>query len=354
MENGSTRKPVSTTTNPMCRAPLAPAMSSATSSAPTRDGFLIWVTSLLLHTDQGNVTTFIDSNGAIAGPDNVSDYWVAPARLAQLQDTNTAGLRILRGLYPLDGVTHRVVRIQRHSNAGWAQNTFDLDTGLCIVSSSSTQGSSILMRNPGNTTGPGAGNTQLTFMKFVTQRRTTLPGPGERFPDWVRRLRGVNYSGERTAAIPSTPVPSIAIQARYEILSNTDTYLTARLSVTEPAAVPIDRIIPAGVFGSLWMNPTDSGAAQPQPDARPRPGHRGADRGPRPAERACLSCCADALGTQYARLRSAQRAAHICPTAPADRHCRYGDHSSPGRNGLAGRPKSHGRAPAISPLRPTF
>src|SRR5581483_2011263 len=49
---------------------------------------LSWTSSLLLHTDQGNATTFIDADGVVSSDQNIGDFWIAPAKLATFADRN--------------------------------------------------------------------------------------------------------------------------------------------------------------------------------------------------------------------------------------------------------------------------
>jgi hypothetical protein len=227
-------------------------VSDIIAAGPT--GFLIWDTSLLIHTDQGNVASFIDSYGVVAGPTNVTDYWIAPANLAAMAETNTPSYRVLRGPYLLDGRNYRVVHIQVESNSGWTQETYDLDTGLLLVESTAAQGQAVLTRQPGNTVGTGAGSMELTFSRLSAMRRTNLPGPGESYPASLRNAHSLFYAGSRTSIIPGPPLPSFQVQTRYDIESNPGPYLTARLS-TAGSPDTQERLVPAGVIGSFWMNP---------------------------------------------------------------------------------------------------
>jgi hypothetical protein len=224
----------------------------------TSSGILSWITSLLLHTDQNNITTFIDANGGLSATQNIGDLWVPPAQLATFTDRNDAGLRVLHMPYPLGGRTYRALRIQSQSGDGWSQNTYDLDTGLLIVGSSTTQSSPTITLGPGNTINPGAGSTMMTYTQIAGARRTNLPGPGSVYPTAIRQLRALTYSGSRGVMMAGTNVPPTPTQVRYDIVSNSGSHLNARASIS--SAVPggnsvQDRIFPAGVIGSLWMNP---------------------------------------------------------------------------------------------------
>ena len=112
-----------------------------------------------------------------------------PAQLAGFADRNDAGLRVLRLPYALGGRTYRAIRIQLQSGDGWSQSTYDLDSGLLVVGSSTAQGSPTLTLGPGNVLTPGTGSTMMTYTQFSGGRRTNLPGPGMVFPNSMRKLR---------------------------------------------------------------------------------------------------------------------------------------------------------------------
>jgi hypothetical protein len=224
------------------------------------DGFLLGFSQLLMHTDAGNATTFIDTNGMVTGPSNIGDYWVSPARLATLTDTDDGRSRIMRMPYVLDGRGYRVVRLQSQNGDGWNQTTYDLDSGLQLVFSSSAEGAPVLIRSPANLLAQGAGSTMLTYGQFVGARHTNLPGPGSRFPDAIGQVRAFVYTGTRGIFMSGSDlqVPPGPIEIRYDVTNSSQSYLAARMSTTGVVGAPpspVERIIPAGTFGSLWMNP---------------------------------------------------------------------------------------------------
>ena len=222
--------------------------------AADRNGFLVWFTSLLIPLEGGGATRFIESNGAAPGAQNIADYWVAPAYLATLADRNDAGMRVLHMPYTLDGRTYRAVRIQSQTGNGWTQNTYDVDSGVLLFASTTVQGGPVRTLDPGNQIGTGAGNTLVTYTKFVAVRNTSLPGPGAIYPDSVGRLHSITYSGSRTYIMPGQQTQPFPFQLRYDVLSNAGSYLDVRASISG-APGSQDRVLPAGVIGSLWMSP---------------------------------------------------------------------------------------------------
>lgn len=218
---------------------------------------LAWLTSMLIHADQGNATSFIDAGGSLSTTQNVGDYWMPPAQLATFTDRHDTGVRIMRTPHTLGGRTYRAVRIQVQVSGGWAQNTYDLDTGLLLVGSSTGQGSPTLVRGPGNVINAGAGSTQMTFTQIAGSRQTDLPGPGSVYPNTLRQLRALTYAGSRGFVMPGTQVPATPLQLRYDVVGNSGAYLNARMTVSSAGqgSDVRERTFPAGVIGSLWMDP---------------------------------------------------------------------------------------------------
>jgi hypothetical protein len=219
-------------------------------------GFLLWLSQLQIHPEAGGVTSFTDSDGVLAGAQNIHDFWVAPAQLARLADRITADSRVLHMPYLLDGESYRAVRIQNKTGGDWSQHTYHLDSGLCLTASSTVQGKPVLIFGLSRTLETGAGSTQVSYLRIVGIRKTALPGPGEAYPRSVRRLRRMSYSGTSSVMVGSAGVrpQTFPIRIDYNIGANAGDYLTARRRVSG-VPEPRDRVIPAGVVGSLWMNP---------------------------------------------------------------------------------------------------
>ncbi len=216
---------------------------------------LVWMSTLLMNSGFGGAATFIDANGIAASTGNIADYWVSPAYLEGLGERNDAAMRILRMPYQLpDGQTFRAIRIQSQNAGGWNQNTYDLESGLSIATGSTAEGSPTLLRGLGNTLETGSGSTQLAFTRFASTRETALPGAGETFPDSMRSIRAISYSGSKTVTVAGGEPFSVPIAIRYDVVSVADAYLNARMGIAG-TAVSLERVIPAGVVGSLWMNP---------------------------------------------------------------------------------------------------
>jgi hypothetical protein len=217
----------------------------------TEGGELVLWMSLLLA--QGSrASGFIDANGLV-GTRTVADYWVSPEKLAELAPRATGSPRVIRGPYSAGGKTYDAVRIQSQSGGGWSQHTYDLTSGVCLASGTTVVGAAPLVRDTGNMMGRGAGSTSISWLRIAGLRRTTLPGPGARFPGAVMNLRSVRYSGTRSAGITGSPPLTMPIDATFSIRAARPTHVTADLALS--GAGNLERVVVPGVIGSLWMDP---------------------------------------------------------------------------------------------------
>jgi hypothetical protein len=211
---------------------------------------VVWKTLLLAQ--GGRASAFIDANGLV-GSRAVADYWVSPQELANLAPRLSGPLRVIRAPYAAGNKTYDAVRVQSQTNGGWAQHTYDLNSGVCLASGTTVVGAGPLTRDTGNILGRGAGSTAISWLKIAGLRRTALPGPGVRFPGHVQALRSVRYIGQRSAGTTGSPALNVPIEANFVIRSTGPTYLTASLAF--PGVGNVERIVPPGVIGSLWMDP---------------------------------------------------------------------------------------------------
>jgi len=211
---------------------------------------VLWMTLLL--GQGGRANAFVDANGLV-GSRAVADYWISPETLAGLAPRAYGSPRVIRGPYSAGGKTYDAVRIQSQSGGGWSQHTYDLRSGVCLASGTTVVGASPLTRDTGNILGRGAGSTSISWLKVAGLRRTSLPGPGARFPDRIAALRTVRYAGTRSAGAAGTSAVTVPIDATFAIRSGRSTYLTAGLNL--PGIGNLERVVPPGVIGSLWMNP---------------------------------------------------------------------------------------------------
>ena len=219
-------------------------------------GFLLWVAQLQINPAAGGATSFTDFDGMVSTAQNIRDFWISPAYLTELKDRDDPESRVLHMPYTLDERTYRAVRIQTKNGDAWSQNTYHLDTGLCLVAASTVQGKAVHVLGLNNMLESGAGSTQVSYFRIAGIRQTGLPGPGASYPDALRRLRRMSYSGTASVVVGAGGVrpQTFPIRIDYNIASNAGTFLVARKSVSGTPELQ-DRVIPAGVIGSLWMNP---------------------------------------------------------------------------------------------------
>ncbi len=133
----------------------------------------------------------------------VDGAWMHPDLLAKLVAGGFTGLQVLRGPYPLDGRTYDAVSLISNGAGSYQSWTWDLATGLLLVSSSRQDGAFSPFAAPGET--PPQANSFLGYRQLVDVRQRTTPGIGTAPPDWVLGTGRLAYSGTWTFVNPMDP-----------------------------------------------------------------------------------------------------------------------------------------------------
>ena len=151
--------------------------------------------SLNLYGVDPSTGSFVPGNttGAVVPGGEIDGTWVNPTRLAQLQDSHQAGVLVLRGDYPLDGTTYHAISFAINGQGSYQQYTYDLDSGVLLSATTTTQGAASPVSAPGEA--PPQGNTELTVTTFAGARQRSLPGIDGASPSWVGSTPSLDYGG---------------------------------------------------------------------------------------------------------------------------------------------------------------
>ncbi len=131
------------------------------------------------------------------------DLWRSPKALAALPDGDAGGITVNRLPYPLGGKTYRAIRLTQGAAPNVEQHTFDRDTGMLLVWSTSSVGKDGARTN--------------AIMDFQTMRQTKLPWNGKDSEDALARLRTVNWAGTYTLAVDGAYASTFRITQRWEV-----------------------------------------------------------------------------------------------------------------------------------------
>ena len=110
---------------------------------------------------------------------------------------------MLRGPYPLDGRTYDAVSLISNGAGSYQSWTWDLATGVLLVSSSRQDGAFSPFAAPGET--PPQANSFLGYRQLVSIRQRTTPGIGTAPPAWVLGTGRLSYAGTWTFVNPMDP-----------------------------------------------------------------------------------------------------------------------------------------------------
>lgn len=216
--------------------------------------------------DRSSPVTTLTWGGAVGLPGAGSDYWLAPEVLADVQETVTDDLKVVRMPYAIGDTTYSSLWIQSLSDRGNFTWVYDLDSGILLHTASATQGPPI--------TGPVAqgegrdGSTFLTGSTLVARRQLSLPWVDGNAPSWIGSATHFDYQGTVATGYPGTsPVVLDASLAIDSTASGTDwaRYRFARTlySTVAPSSTEgLERIDGPGQVGGVWLPPEALGSLQ--------------------------------------------------------------------------------------------
>ena len=208
----------------------------------------------------------LSAYGAVIAQPAATDWWINPAVLQRLANTNRDGLFIGRMPYELGGWQYQGVFIQVSNQGGFTSYVYDEASGV-LLSQSTSQGVSAedLLFTPDNFGGGSyrrgaTSGSQMTITRFVGARQLDLPWSGGPPPTWVTGVRGFHYEGTQNTARPLTgniPLPvavDIAVTRRG---SNWIEYQQRNYSGTNvpDSTPPVLRVAGPDQIGGLWIAP---------------------------------------------------------------------------------------------------
>lgn len=194
--------------------------------------------------------------------DGCADYWVPPARLAEVIGVRYAGFRVLRGPYTLAGQTFDAVAIASTSANARYHASYDAASGLLVVHSGRAQGASVPVIDPDGQVGAGAGSSMLTYGQLIgTTTMPAVPAPTP-LPDSVAGLSGLSYACRLTLEYPGTPPIQMPCQQDVEVVERAPYWLrlrvvrqTASTMGPIPDVVETEDVLTAGGHGGLYAAP---------------------------------------------------------------------------------------------------
>lgn len=225
------------------------------------DGIAADVHTWLISDLAANAVITTGNAGLVGNSQSLDTFWVNPAHLATLQDQNQHGVRILRGPYSLANRTYNSISIATTTGSGYSRQTYDLDTGLCLVNSSSSIGAAVMTADPSGRSGVGAGSTMITHTRLVSVREMQLPWANSALPAWLRQGSSFEYQGSYGTQIPGVPeVPSLpmSFSLRVDRVGNgfaTGKSFSRMPGLMQPQESQADRVIGAAVIGGLFVDP---------------------------------------------------------------------------------------------------
>lgn len=234
------------------------------------DGVAAHMNNFVFMDPQLGTTTLTSTQGFVGDGNGLGDVWIHPARLAAMQEQESRGFRVRRLRYPLNGREYDAITTQTTAEGSFSRTTYDLDTGLLLAMSSSTVGRSVYTPNPNGTATTAAGVNTIVSVRLLAVRDLDLPWAGQGMPPWLQGGRQLQYRGTYRNSLSEgllAPWTFEAVMAVDRVGPGFGTAkLTTRLDYGNGAAPQVgttDRVIGAGMIGTLFLDPAVARRLQP-------------------------------------------------------------------------------------------
>ncbi len=177
----------------------------------TNDAIVADVRYFLTNDLERNINVASTSGVVTGNGDALGAYWVAPARLAALQEGYDGVTRIFRGQRQFNGQSLEVVASATFSQGTYQGFTYDLATGLLLVSGSLIAGPGVLVTDDdGNLLDSARGAVSLSHKQLVGTRQLDVPWVNSALPEWVAAGGVISYRGEsRVEFDPASGIPNV-------------------------------------------------------------------------------------------------------------------------------------------------
>jgi hypothetical protein len=210
----------------------------------------------------------------VGNADALGDYWVNPAKLAQMREEHGDADSVTRGTYTLGNREYKSISIRHQGREGYSSKTYDRDTGLMLFGGASDMDPTVFITHQDNgQVDQAEGNKTYSHNQLMAVRETKIPWAGTRVPQMLVKGGRLDYAGSVTqASLPGLPpLPGQATTVTYEIDKELaedciSVSLLARYDLgpgIPPNEVKGSRAFGSTMFGGLWTPPDALKGLQP-------------------------------------------------------------------------------------------
>lgn len=198
------------------------------------------------------------TSGMLAELADPGDYWMDPAKLANLRTAPAQHVLVTRVAWKAGDKTIDAIRMQIVKGTTYSDHVYDVKSGLCVHVASSSLGAPPRLVGPGDA---GRGDTTITRNDFVSARDVSVPWAKEAAPDWVAALHSLLYRGSMISRGPLPTVPNILSLELHALAHGQGWVQMSAISSEQfqgaPSPVPATSEIAFGrnQFGGLWAGP---------------------------------------------------------------------------------------------------
>jgi hypothetical protein len=211
-----------------------------------------------------NEPIFKYETGFVGSASTGGDLWLHTDALKELAKDQTdkptfnpareTGMWVHRKKYTIDQATYEALQIVSVRQDGRGVWIYDMASGALLYSSDVT---TLGIQKSVSGERLTAGGAVVRFTTFKGSRTLNLPWAGQPAPDWLGRLKKLDYAGNFNVHVPGSPPTPIKLSVSMERLRSGDDWMlcetTGRMHV--PGAMPDvgERLVGTHQLGGLWI-----------------------------------------------------------------------------------------------------
>ena len=213
----------------------------------------------------------------VGNADALGDFWIAPAQLAALQEGVQGQTRIWKGQRQVGNRTFDVVSSATTSSGTYVSYTYDLATGLLLVSGTMNAGEGVFVTDEsGNLIDQASGAVSMTHRQFVGTRPITVPWAASPPPAWATVGRTNVYEGvtrgelNDNGGLPPDPGRRMVVQHTFDravgtaLIGRQISSIETGIAGITPIPTQAERVYSSAIFDGMWIAPAALAGIAPQ------------------------------------------------------------------------------------------
>lgn len=163
---------------------------------------------------QRNVVTSSGANALLGNANNFDQFWIHPARLAQIAQGREPGYQANHVEYRTEAKVYKALAVMQFSDRNYASQVYDRESGLLLSATTADRGAGVAVPVGPGQVGAAAGAIQSHNYRFVGVRERNIPWANEPAPAFFAQRRQLQYTGRYGQNLPGAPMAHAFAQQR--------------------------------------------------------------------------------------------------------------------------------------------